>query len=248
MAADPEPLEASSVTGMPPRPLMPPQDAYNELGRLVVGAQSRGRVLARVGELAKACVAGAEEVSVTLVDDGAHLSTAAFTGRLAAHLDEQQYADGFGPCLHAAETGQVVRIDDTAHETTYPDFAAVAARQGVRSVLSVGLPIPQRIVGALNVYRFEAAPLGPDSLRVLQAFSGFAAVALANHALYASAVALSTELHTAMQSRAVIDQAKGVLMGRLHCSADEAFQHLVTQSQHRNRKLREIAAEVVAHA
>ena len=227
---------------------MQPQDAFSELGALVVGAQPLGQVLTRVAELAQACIPGAEEVSVTLIEGQSGARSAAFTGQLAVALDERQYESGFGPCLDAAEAGQVVRINDTAKNDTYPDFAAIAARQGVRNSVSIGMPMPQRIVGGLNVYRFEDTPLDEDSVQLLEVFAGFAAIALANHSLYASAVAVSANLQTAMQSRAVIEQAKGVLMGRLHCSAEEAFQHLATQSQHTNRKLRDIAADVVANA
>jgi GAF domain-containing protein len=191
-------------------------------------------------------VPGAEEVSVTLLEGDSRARSAGFTSDLAGQLDEGQYESGFGPCLDAAEAAQTVRIDDTAHESVYPDFAAIAARQGVRSTVSVGMPMPQRILGGLNVYRFDVAVMDSDSVQLLEVFAGYAAVALANHYLYASSVALSAHLRTAMQSRAVIEQAKGVLMARLHCSAEEAFQHLAQRSQRTNRKLRDIAVEVVA--
>ncbi|MGI4894818.1 MAG: GAF and ANTAR domain-containing protein, partial [Janthinobacterium lividum] len=126
--------------------------------------------------------------------------------------------------------------------------SAVAARQGVRSIVSVGMPMPQRILGGINVYRFDEPLLDQDSVQLLEVFAGYAAIALANHSLYASSTALNAHLQTAMQSRAVIEQAKGVLMARLHCSADEAFRQLATQSQHANRKLRDLAVEIVEGA
>jgi GAF domain-containing protein len=224
---------------------MQPGEAFTELGQLVIGSQPLSQVLSRVAELAKACVPGAEEVSVTLLENDSGARTAAFTGDLAAHLDERQYESGFGPCLDAAEAGQTIRIDDTAHENVYPDFAAIAARRGVRSIVSVGMPVPQRILGGLNVYRFDEQVMDPDSVHLLQVFAGYAAIALANHSLYASSVALSEHLQTAMQSRAIIEQAKGVVMTKLHCSAEEAFQHMALRSQHTHRKLRDIAQDVV---
>nr|WP_205706859.1 GAF and ANTAR domain-containing protein [Kineococcus vitellinus] len=228
--------------------MLEPQQAYAELGHLVVGETPLGEVLTRVAELAKGCVPGAEEVSVTLLEDDKPRS-AAFTGRLAATLDERQYGAGFGPCIDAATGGQVVRVDDTsAAEQTYPDFAAIAAREGVHSSVSVGMPMPQRLLGGINVYKFDAVPLDADAVELLQIFAGYAAIAVANHALYASAVALSGNLQIAMQSRAVIEQAKGVLVASLHCTPDEAFAHLARQSQHANRKLRDIAAEIVERA
>ncbi|MBB2901414.1 GAF domain-containing protein [Kineococcus radiotolerans] len=229
-----------------PRPqgLVPLEEAFAELGRLVVGTRPLGEVMTRVAELVQACVPGADEVSVTLMEGKAR--TVAFTGRLAVDLDERQYEEGFGPCIDAADSGQVLRIDDTAHDETYPEFAAVAARRGVRSTLSVGLPMPQGVLGGINVYRTSHPPLDAAALELLRDFAGYAAVALANHSLYAAAVSRSEHLQTAMQSRAVIEQAKGVIMARLGCTADEAFQHLATQSQNANRKLRDLAEEVVA--
>ena len=173
---------------------MQPDEAFTELGQLVIGPQPLSQVLSRVAELAKACVPGAEEVSVTLLEGDSGARSAAFTGDLAVHLDERQYESGSGPCLDAAEAGQTVRIDDTAHESAYPDFAAIA---------------------------------------------------VANHSLHASSVILSAHLQTAMQSRAVIEQAKGVVMAELHCTAEEAFQHMALRSRHTHRKLRDIAQDVV---
>jgi GAF domain-containing protein len=242
MAAIPPPAPDGAPTPMQP------QDAFDELARIVIGSQPLSQVLARVAELAKACIPGVDDVSVTLQDGDSKAYTAAFTGSLAMHLDERQYEAGFGPCVDAAQSGQIIRIDDTSHDETYPDFARAAARQGVRSTVSVGMPMPQRIVGGLNTYNSNVEPLDGDAVQLLQVFAGYAATALANHALYASSVALSGNLQTAMQSRAVIEQAKGVLMARLHCTAEEAFTHLSTQSQRSNRKLRDIAADVVADA
>jgi GAF domain-containing protein len=240
---------AAPVVATPPPAgeLREPVEAFAELSKLVVGETPLSQVLARVAQLAQECVPGAEEVSVTLLEND-HARSAAFTGSLAAALDERQYEGGFGPCIDAAQSGQVVRVDDTGAEELYPDFAAVAARHGVRSSLSVGMPMPQRILGGINVYRFDEGVLDEDAEKTLQAFAAYAAVALANHSLYASSMALNGNLQVAMQSRAVIEQAKGVLVASLRCTPEEAFAHLAKQSQHTNRKLREIAAEVVENA
>lgn len=246
-ASPPEPVEPAVATPPPAGELMDPQDAFAELSTLVVGETPLSQVLARVAQLAQECVPGAEEVSVTLLE-GDRARSAAFTGSLAAALDERQYEGGFGPCIDAAQSGQVIRVDDTGAEEVYPDFAAVAARQGVRSSLSVGMPMPQRILGGINVYRFDEGVLDEDAEKTLQAFAAYAAVALANHSLYASSMALNGNLQVAMQSRAVIEQAKGVLVASLRCSPEEAFAHLAKQSQHTNRKLRDIATEIVERA
>jgi GAF domain-containing protein len=116
---------------------------------------------------------------------------------------------------------------------------------GVRSTQSVGLPVPQGTVGALNQYATRAGVFDDASTTAAQTFASFAAVALANAAIYADAVELGQQMQQAMESRAVIDQAKGILMRDNRCSADEAFGMLVSASNRSNRKLRDIARAIV---
>jgi len=228
--------------------LSDPQAAFAELGRMLLGEKPLVEVLHEVCRLALGTLPGVDEVSITLVEDD-RTRTAAFTGPLAVTLDERQYDAGFGPCLDAAQSGDVVRIDDTATEELYRDFAAVARRQGVTSVLAVGLPMPSRVLGGLNLYRRGGIEAFDEEVEALaSAFGGYAAVALANAALLASRERHATHLQTAMASRAVIDQAKGIIMSLAACDAEQAFRLLAQQSQHRNRKLRDIAAEIVTAA
>jgi transcriptional regulator with GAF, ATPase, and Fis domain len=228
-----------------PRPPTDPQLAFTELGTVILGAQPLERVLEQVAWLALRTLPGADEVSVTLIE-GDRPRSAAFTGPLAMALDERQYQAGFGPCLDAAITGDTVTIDDTAHEEVYRDFARHARAQHVTATLSVGLPIPQRVIGALNIYGTRGRSFDADSARLAETFAGYAAVALANAALYQSTVDLAENLQQAMHSRAVIEQAKGILMGQNRCTPDAAFAMLSNVSQRENRKLRDVARTIVA--
>jgi len=167
-----------------------PQEAFARLGAIVLG-RPLGEVLRTVADLVAATVPGADEVSVTLLE-GEKAQSVAFSGRLAATLDERQYEAGFGPCLDSAQSGQNLRIDDTRHESRYPDFARTAARQGVRSSISVALPMPQRVLGAINIYQFDSDPLDADAEQLAETFAGYAAVALANAALFASTADLAS--------------------------------------------------------
>lgn len=224
-----------------------PQQAFKDLARLDLAELSLGEVLARVAALAKSTVPGADEVSVTLVE-GESARSVAFTGKLAVQLDERQYVRGFGPCIHAAISGAVITIPDTEVDDRYRDFGRVAARAGMRSVLSVGMPVPQRVVGGLNVYAAAQDAFDPLAVELARAFADYGAVALVNAALIDSKTTLAAQLERAMDSRAVIEQAKGILMAGLHCDADEAFAELVRRSQHSNRKLNLIAADLVTAA
>lgn len=222
-----------------------PQHAFLQLGRLDLAALSLSEVLGQVAELARATVPGADEVSVTLIEDDAARSVA-FTGDVAVDLDERQYERGFGPCMDAAVTGNTVVIKDTEVEDRYQDFAAVAARAGIRSTLSVGMPVPQRTVGGLNFYARVPAAFDGASVDLAQAFADYGAVVLTNAALVESKISLATNLERAMTSRAAIEQAKGVIMAHTGCDADQAFSELVRISQHSNRKVVLVAQDILA--
>lgn len=194
--------------------------------------------------LAKRTIPGAAKVSVTLMADG-KVESASFTGPLAAQLDERQYESGFGPCMDAAVSGRTIAIDDTAASTSYPDFARAARRQGVTHTLSTGLPVQRQIIGGINIYGTDGGAFDDQTQELATTFAGYAAVAVANAGLYASTAQLAGHLQRALESRAVIDQAKGILMSRHRMSADAAFDLLRKQSQLANRKLREIAQDLV---
>lgn len=197
-----------------------------------------------MAELAKRTIPGAAEVSVTLMQDG-DVESVAFTGPLASQLDECQYQAGFGPCMDAAISGGIIAIDDTANSAAYPDFARTVQRHGITHTLSTGLPVQRQTIGALNIYGTDGGAFDEHTQELAATFAGYAAVAVANAGLYASTAQLAAHLQHALESRAVIDQAKGILMGRHGISADAAFDLLCKQSQLANRKLRDIAADLV---
>ena len=226
---------------------------FAELARIRLDDQPLTKVLGRVAELAKEVLPEARDVSVTLLDDAragaagpVRARTVAFTGDLAVDLDERQYRSGFGPCLDVAVSGETIQVD-TSDDSRYPEFSAAARRLGVTHSLSVGLPIPQRTIGALNIYG-SAGPFTDRDVESARAFAGHAAVAVANAALFASTADLARNLQIAMASRAVIEQAKGIVMAQRRCSADEAFEVLRAASQRQNVKLRVLCQSIVDSA
>jgi GAF domain-containing protein len=222
-----------------------PSRAFEELSKLVLGKESLTAVLQRVAELAKSVIPDTHEVSVTLLKDDKEPETVVFTGSLAYSLDERQYEAGFGPCMDAAVAGTTIRVANADPDTPYPEFSRVSLRAGVTHSLSVGLPVQQRIVGGLNMYAVSDRPFDDDAVELAESFAQYAGVAIANAALYSSTADLANHMQAAMQSRAVIEQAKGIIMGRNRCSADKAFTILVTMSQRHNQKLRTLAQELV---
>jgi GAF domain-containing protein len=224
-----------------------PQQALDELGRIRLAEHSLESVLGRVATLALRTVPGATDVSVTVVDRG-RATTAAFTGQVAVDLDERQYEHGRGPCLDCIAGGEPVRISDMEAEDRWPEWAAAARGMGIHSSLSVPVPLQREISAALNIYSSQAQRFDDGDVEVASTFAAYAGVALANVHLYEAQSRLAEDLQTAMQTRAVIEQAKGVLMGARRCTSDEAFDLLVKLSQDSNRKLRDVAQAIVDEA
>jgi GAF domain-containing protein len=216
------------------------------LARLESGDRSLHALLQRVADLAVDQLEGCDLAGVTLVD-GEKPTTAVFTDAEAPEIDTAQYETGRGPCVDAYRTGEILQIHDTLTETRWPEFAAAAAEHGVRSTLSLPLHTDDSILGALNLYaRTVSAFDGND--QIVSVFVAHAATSLANSHAYWAAQTLSEQLQEALESRAVIEQAKGILIAEHACDADAAFEMLRTRSQHENRKLRDVAAGIVATA
>jgi GAF domain-containing protein len=134
-------------------------------------------------------------------------------------------------------------VDAYGADERYREFAAACRAAGVPESLSIGLPVRHRTaVGALNVY---GGPFTDEDVELAVALAGHAAVAVANAALYQSMADLAENLQVAMQSRAVIEQAKGIIMARRNGSPDQAFEWLRVRSQHANVKVRDIAQRIV---
>ena len=224
-----------------------PADAFGRLGRIKLGETDLNGVLDHIAHLAKRTIPGTDDVSVTLITDTAARTVAA-TGQLALDLDEWQYGHGHGPCLDASASHTTLSLPDMSTEDRWPDWAARAQQAGAHSSLSIGLPIHEQITGALNVYATKPEAFDNDAIVLAQTFAGYAAVALANAHLYDAQANLAQQMQAAMQSRAVIEQAKGIIMGSRRCTPDAAFAILTRISQDSNRKLRDVAAALVANA
>ena len=227
-----------------PSPADVEQLAFDELGRISFADHSLDSVLKTVTDAAARVLPGEPVISVTIVSRG-RASTVAASGSLARELDEVQYRQDAGPCLQAATTGRLVEVADTAADERWGEFPRRAAAQGCRSVLSYPMPAQELISGGLNVYARVPAPLDPHTLGLAARFAAYAVVPVSNMYLYETAVQRAEHLRTALDSRAVIDQAKGILMERFKLSADQAFSALTQVSMETNTKVRDVAERFV---
>ncbi len=220
-------------------------DLLRALSRVVLADREIGDVLTDITAIAARGIPGAESVSTTLLR-GEKAYTAAYAGEMALRADELQYAEDSGPCMDAGRGGVVLRIDDMLTEQRWPAYVARVRQEGVRSSLSVPLPYQGTVIGALNVYSSQPeAFVSAESLDAGRDVAEAVAVAVGNAAAHHRLGEQARNMQIAMETRAVIEQAKGVLMAQRQVDADEAFEILRDASQRYNRKLRDIAAGIV---
>jgi GAF domain-containing protein len=219
------------------------RESLRALTQFFVNDGTLGDTLLRVSEMACA-ITPASYAAITLLVDGTP-STGVFTHPDAPEIDEAQYRTGEGPCVYAFRHQQIYRIEDTETETRWPDFAAAARHHGVRSTLSIPLAARETSIGALNLYAEAPGAFTDTHEKGVLVFAEQASIALANAQVYWDARELSENLSAAIKTRETISQAVGIVMATGGRSPDEAFQVLANASQRENRKVRDIAADIV---
>ena len=200
--------------------------------------------LQQIVQLACAALERCSMAGVTLLDQtGPH--TVAATSELAQRIDAYQYEAEGGPCLHSYRNQVVNRVDSTESDQRWPEFMRMARSAGIRSVLSYPLVVHHDGLGALNLYSEQEAAFDEADERVGQAFATHAAITLTHAQGYWRKEEARRNLEIALTTRGVIDQAKGILMERTGATADEAFDSLRRASQRSNRKVFDLAEEIV---
>jgi GAF domain-containing protein len=219
-------------------------DRISDLFELLLLEEPLEQTVERIAHLTCRTIEGCKYGSVTRPSaQGAY--TAVSTSDIASEIDDAQYAAAEGPCLEALRTQQPVRVAPMAAPGPYERFRAAAVERGVRSSFSLPLAVRDRPVGALNLY--SEGEHGFDSVGDATAtfFADQVAVAISCAELHERTRAVIGNLEEALGSRDLIGQAKGILMLARGISADDAFTLLRAASQHSNRKLRDIADDVV---
>jgi GAF domain-containing protein len=214
------------------------------LSRFFVGDGTLQETLSRVADLTVEALPPVELAGITMMVEG-HPQTAIFSDPEAPEIDEAQYRTGDGPCLQAFRESRVIRIDSTLGDGPWQAFRETASEHGVRSTLSLPLIVDKEAVGALNLYARRENAFHEGEVETATLFASQAAIVLANAQAYWDARELSSGLSEAMKHRAVIEQAKGVLMAAEGIDEDAAFQLLVSASQRENVKLRDIAQRIM---
>lgn len=217
----------------------------NELAGLLLQTNTFLELVGGVAALAVSTVPRASTCGILLAE-GDRVYTVASADSLAGQLDEQQYALEVGPCLQALRTREVLEVEDFADETRWDGYPSIVLAHGIRSSLSTPMLAGDRALGVLNLYSDTAGTWAAQDRQLARLLSGQATIAVTGALRDFDQTSLSEQLREALQSRGVIDQALGVIMGQSRCDEQTAFGMLRSVSQRRNRKLRDVAADIVA--
>jgi GAF domain-containing protein len=203
-------------------------------------------VLDLVVSLAGASLPRVEWASVSLVRaDQGGLVTESASSKEIRDLDQVQYVSDRGPCVDAIRTGRPKNSVMAEELDRWPELATEGMCFGVGSVLSLPLTVGDRTTGALNLYSRAPEPFPEDDQHMAATFAQETSVVLANAVAFQAKDMVNAHLQEALASRDLIGQAKGIIMERDRCTADEAFNVLKRISQSRNIKLRDVADRVV---
>jgi GAF domain-containing protein len=194
--------------------------------------------LQAIADAATGAVPGATHASISAIRKRREVQTLAASGEIPRQVDQAQYDTQQGPCLDTLYDQETVRLPDLAAESRWPDFTKRASALGIGSMLAVQLFVEGDDLGALNLFSEGADAFDDESEHIALLFASHAAVALAG-------AQQQERLHRALGTRDLVGQAKGILMERFKLTGDEAFRVLVHASQQANRKLNDIAEELV---
>ncbi len=224
----------------------PPEmaDTFAAVHSLALNTSTIDDFLGELAELAAEIVDPAASCGITAYRDG-RATTVAYSDKRATEVDDKQYDTDEGPCLTTLQTGEVVLVPDMATEQRWPRYRELAVQHDVRSSLSIPLIVRNRVEGALNLYGYRPHAFDGDQQRHAEVFAAQASTALTLMTRHVQQAKVSQQLEQALRSRSTIDHAIGILMAQQKCTSDEAYELLRQHSRNNNRKLRDVAADLV---
>jgi hypothetical protein len=190
---------------------------------------------------------GAREAGVVLADERGLLRSVASSHESAYLLDLFELQNQEGPCLDCYRTGEPVLNHQLApSDDRWPNFATEARRLGFTAVHALPMRLRGEVIGAINVFASNAAALTPSEVEVGQALADVATVGLLQERSLREARLLNEQLQGALNSRVVIEQAKGMLAERRNVEMDAAFDALRAYARNTNQKLSAVAQSLLA--
>lgn len=219
-------------------------DQIAEVARLLDDDEVPDEVLRRLTRMGAGLVPGGRAAAVTVDSGGEGLTFAASDTRLD-ELHRVQFESSGGPVVETLRHNEPRRIDDTASEGRWPVFCRAASRAGFGSCLVLPLRTDRRPAGAIALYGHDREVFTGAAHDIALLLAAQGGTAVRNAALYRRCRQLVVNLHTALESRALIEQAKGIVRAEFGVSQEEAFELLSRFSQDHNRKVRKVAGDLL---
>ena len=206
-------------------------------------------VLDLLSLLSDRCVAALDVTAagVMIAAPSGALQFAASSSEAMRMLELFQLQADQGPCVEAYRSGQpVVNVDLAAEGSRWPDFAPRAMAEGFHSAHSLPMRLRGRTLGALNLLHTDRGPFGEADIAAAQALADIATIAILQHRIVSDAQTLNTQLSSALNSRVVIEQAKGKIAQAGDTDMDQAFRRLRHHARSNNLRLSDLAEQIAA--
>lgn len=218
--------------------------ALKELGALRFGSDDPADAMRQIVE-ATHSLFRVDGAGLMLVDGELELRNVAVSDPRCDALEELQVRHREGPCLDAYHSKELVGSDDLGFEDRWPAFSRAAVERDLRAVMASPIPYTAHVIGVVAVFSASPRAWTPEGELALMAFTDLAALLIASTMHAVERTELAEQLKSALDSRVVIEQAKGVVVGRDGVSPRDAYEQLRAQARRERRPLRELALEVV---
>ncbi|THG34261.1 GAF and ANTAR domain-containing protein [Glaciibacter flavus] len=201
--------------------------------------------------LAERCAALLEATGVGMLIENARgsLEVVAASGHRSELLEIMQLAFDQGPCIEAYHSGNVVLIEDIQDiADQWPKFAAAAKSLGFRSVYAMPMRLRDTTIGSLNMFRMTTGPVDPADAAVARAFTEVATITILQQRSLTEAAVVREQLETALASRIVIEQAKGIIASTHGVDMEAAFAYIRNRARSTKTALSDVARAIVDEA
>jgi GAF domain-containing protein len=189
----------------------------------------------------------ASAAGLVLADAHGRLQLMASTSEPTRIVELQQLNIDKGPCVECFATGSVIAVDDLADESVrWPEFRSSALGQGFRSVYAVPLRLRNETIGALNLFKSRPGALNQADAAAAQALADVATIGILQERAIRERTLVAEQLQAALDSRVLIEQAKGVVAQTRGLAMEDAFTRLRDYARRNNQRLRDVAESVIS--
>jgi GAF domain-containing protein len=189
-------------------------------------------------------ILGMEAGGLMLVDGNGDLQLMTSTSEAADLVEVMQLAAAAGPCIDCFRTGVAVSVREISESQQWPKFRTTAMEQGFHSVLATPMKLRGKILGTMNLFGITAGEVTPRDAAVAQALADVATIGILQERVIQEGHLIEGQLHRALDSRILIEQAKGVIANELSLSMDDAFNLLRKYARDRNLTISSVSEQV----